>query len=308
MPLILPQELPAAQVLQDENIFVMRSQRAAAQDIRPLEILIVNLMPDKIVTETQLARMLANSPLQVRLTLLRTSTHTSTHTSAEHIGAFYQTLDEVKQHRFDGMIITGAPVEHMEYEQVDYWEELRDLFDYARKNVYSTLYLCWAALGGLYYYYGIPKITLPAKLHGVFEHTVARPGNPLVRGFDERFWVPHSRSAAVARPDVERVPELRILAESEEAGLHLLSTENGREIYAIGHSEYDKETLWNEYRRDTAAGKAPPLPQHYFVDDDPEKGVLFRWRSHGHLMYTNWLNYYVYQNTPYDLNEIDGKG
>ncbi len=304
MPLIIPEKLPASQVLQSENIFVMSQQRAATQDIRPLEILIVNLMPDKIVTETQIARVLANSPLQVRLSLLRTSTHESKNTSAEHIGAFYKTLDEVKKQRYDGMIITGAPIEHLEYEQVDYWDEFMEILAFARRNVYSTIFLCWAALAGLYHLYGVPKVMLPQKLHGVFTHTVSRPGNPLVRGFDEEFWVPHSRSADVNRDDILAVPQLRILAESQEAGVHLISTENGREIYILGHMEYDKETLFKEYDRDTKAGKNPPLPRHYFKDDDIEKGPLFRWRSHGQLLYSNWLNYYVYQETPFDLNTL----
>ncbi len=304
MPLLLPKNLPAVRTLQDENIFVMTEKRAVAQDIRPLDILIVNLMPDKIVAETQLARVLANSPLQVRLTLLRTGTHHSTHTPQRHMGAFYHTLTEIAHRRFDGMIITGAPVEHLDFEAVDYWDEFCRVVDYSKTNVYSTLYLCWAMLAGLYCNYGIPKVPFAQKLHGVFEHKVERPGNPLVRGFDERFWVPHSRFAGVVRPDVERVSGLRILAGSEEAGLHLLSTENGREIYVMGHMEYDKETLYDEYKRDTARGMNPPLPKHYFIDDDPEKGILFRWRSHGHLLYSNWLNYYVYQNTPFDLQAL----
>lgn len=304
MPLIIPKELPAYGVLLDENIFVMTHERAVTQDIRPLEILIVNLMPDKIVTETQLARVLANTPLQVRLTLLRTGTYESTHTAEAHLTAFYQTLDEVRQRRFDGMIITGAPVEHMEYDEVAYWEEIRGLFDFARKNVYSTIYLCWAALAGLYDYYGIEKEMYPQKLHGVFEHRVTRPGNPLVRGFDEIFYVPHSRHAGVRRDDVLKQPDLRILAESDEAGVHLMSTENGREIYILGHMEYDKETLQNEYRRDTERGMNPPVPKHYYAGDDPDGEILFRWRSHGNLLYSNWLNYYVYQSTPYDLNQL----
>lgn len=304
MPLILPKNLPAARALQGENIFVMNESRALAQDIRPLEILIVNLMPEKIVTETQLARVLANSPLQVRLTLLRTDSHASTHTAAEHIAAFYLTLDEVRQRRFDGMIITGAPVEHLAYEEVDYWDEMRSLLDYARTNVYSTVYLCWGALAGLYHYYGIPKVMLPQKLHGVFEHRVERPDNPLVRGFDETFYAPHSRSACVSPADVKKVPAVRVLAASEEAGLHLMSTENGREIYILGHMEYDRDTLLNEYRRDTARGLAPPLPLHYFRGGAPEGGVRFRWRAHGSLLYANWLNYYVYQSTPYDLDTL----
>lgn len=306
MPLILSPDLPATRVLQEENIFVMRPERAATQDIRPLDILIVNLMPDKIAAETQLARVLANSPLQVQLTLLRMGTHESSHTPASHLGKFYNTLAEIKaaDGRFDGMIVTGAPIELMDYEKVDYWPELTELFDYARKNVYSSLYLCWGAMAALYYFYKIPKMYFPQKLHGVFEHTVQRPGNPLVRGFDASFYVPHSRAAGVSYADVEKVPALRILADSEEAGIHLLSTENGREIYVMGHSEYDKDTLWNEYKRDAATGSNAPLPRHYFKEDDPEKGVLFRWRSHGHLLYSNWLNYYVYQETPYDLKDL----
>lgn len=305
MPLILPHDLPAAKVLQDENIFIMNQERAQSQDIRPLEILIVNLMPDKIITETQLARMLANSPLQVRLTLLRTGTHQSSHTSLEHIGSFYNTLDEVKNRRFDGMIITGAPVERLEYDEIDYWDEFVQFIEYSKENVYSTIYLCWAAMAGLYHHYGIPKVALPQKLHGVFQHRVTRPASPLVRGFDEIFYVPHSRHAAIDRQAVEAVPELRVLADSPEAGLHLLSTDNGREIYILGHMEYDKDTLYGEYRRDTEAGMAPPPPRHYFADDDPEKEILFRWRSHGHLLYSNWLNYYVYQETPFDLAQLE---
>ncbi len=304
MPLIIPRELPAYTVLQDENIFVMTHERAMTQDIRPLDILIVNLMPDKISTETQLARVLANTPLQVRLTLLRTGTHASRHTPQNHLAAFYKTLDEVHKERFDGMIITGAPVEHLDYEAVDYWPEMQDLISYAHSNVYSTIYLCWAGLAGLYFNYGIPKIVFPEKLHGVFEHRVLRPGNPLMRGFDETFYVPHSRIAGVSTEHVMNQPALRILADSEEAGIHLLSTENGREIYVMGHSEYDKETLQNEYLRDVAKGMQPPLPKHYFRNDDPEDGVLYRWRSHGNLLFTNWLNYYVYQSTPYDLQSL----
>ena len=308
MPLIIPKELPAYSVLQDENIFVMTHERAITQDIRPLDILIVNLMPDKIVTETQLARVLANTPLQVRLTLLRTGTHEPTHTPANHLAAFYKTLDEVHRERFDGMIITGAPLEHIDYEAVDYWPELVDLIEFSRTNVYSTIYLCWGALAGLYYNYGIPKIMLPEKLFGVFEHRVVRPGNPLVRGFDEVFYVPHSRYAGIAYEDLAKVPELRLLADSEEAGIHLLSTENGREIYILGHMEYDRETLENEFIRDSRRGLATALPQHYFRDEsEPDAGILFRWRSHGNLLYSNWLNYYVYQSTPFDLGTLQSE-
>lgn len=304
MPLILPNDLPAAKILQDENIFVMQHQRAVTQDIRPLEIIIINLMPDKIVTETQLARVLANSPLQVRLTLLRPGSHESTHTPKKHIGAFYQTLEEVKQHRYDGMIITGAPIEHLPFEQVTYWDEFREIIEFSKKSVYSTIYLCWAALAGLYYHHGIDKVALPQKLHGVYPHTLERVNNPLVRGYDEEFWAPHSRNAGVNRADIDNAPKLRVLAESEEAGVHLLSTENGREIYVMGHPEYDKETLQNEYLRDKAAGLNPPVPRNYYRDNNPDKGILFRWRSHAHLLYTNWLNYYVYQETPFDLSSL----
>lgn len=282
----------------------MPHQRAVAQDIRPLEILIVNLMPDKIATETQLARMLANSPLQVRLTLLRTGTHESTHTSTEHLAAFYTTLEEVRQRRFDGMIVTGAPIEHLDFEDVDYWKELESLFAFSRQKVFSTIYLCWGALAGLYYHYGIPKVNLPKKLSGVYAHRVVRPGNPLVRGFDEVFYAPHSRKAGVNPADVAKVPELRVLAESDEAGLHLLSTENGREIYVMGHMEYDKETLQDEYLRDVGRGLEPDVPRHYFEQDNPGADIVYRWRAHANLMYSNWLNYYVYQTTPFDLETL----
>ena len=305
MPLILPSNLPATKALQDDNIFVMEPQRASMQDIRPLEILIVNLMPNKIVTETQLARVLANSPLQVKLTLLRTGTHETGHTPLDHMADFYSTLDEVRQKRFDGMIITGAPIELLEYNQVDYWDELLEMFEFGRTNVYSTIYLCWAAMAALYHHYGLPKYKLPQKLHGVFPHTIARPGSPLMRGLDEVFYVPHSRQAHVKKEDILKVPELRILADSEEAGPHILGTENGREIYVFGHMEYDKDSLWNEYNRDIANN--PPLPQNYFFGDCPDKGVRYNWRGAGHLFYSNWLNYYVYQQTPYDLNELLGR-
>ncbi len=304
MPLIIPENLPAFSALRDENIFSMTHDRAIRQDIRPLEILLVNLMPDKISAEIQLARVLANSPLQVRLTLLRTGTHTSKNTPEHHLAAFYKTLDEVRQERFDGMIITGAPVEHLGYEDVDYWEEMQALISYSKKNVYSTMYLCWAALAALYLNYDIPKRVFKQKLHGVFEHTVLRPNNPLVRGFDEVFYVPHSRIAGVEEESVLSKTELRILAASKEAGIHLVSTENGREIYIMGHPEYDKDSLQNEYIRDTNKGLTPPLPKNYYHNNNPEDGIIFRWRSHGCLMFSNWLNYYVYQDTPFDLTSL----
>ncbi len=304
MPLIIPENLPAYTVLRDENIFSMTQDRAVKQDIRPLKILLVNLMPDKISAEIQLARVLANSPLQVKLTLLRTGTHVSKNTPEHHMAAFYKTLDEVHQDRFDGMIITGAPVEHLDYAEVDYWPEMQDLISYSKQNVYSTLYLCWAALAGLYFNHGIQKQVFDKKLHGVFKHHVLRPNNPLVRGFDEVFYVPHSRIAGVDEEDVLSTPELRVLAVSEEAGIHLISTENGREIYMLGHPEYDKDSLQNEFIRDTNRGLNPPLPQHYYLNNNPEDGILYRWRSHGSLMFSNWLNYYVYQTTPYDLQSL----
>lgn len=304
MPLILPKKLPASQVLQEENIFIMQENRAAKQDIRPLEILIVNLMPDKISTETQLARMLANSPLQVKLTLLRTISHQSSHTPASHLSAFYKTLDEVQQQNFDGMIITGAPVEHLPYEQVDYWPELCSLFEFSRTHVQSTMYLCWGAMAGLYYHYGIPKTMLPEKLSGVYQHKVVRASNPLMRGFDEIFYAPHSRNAGIEPTHIAKHPNLRILADSKDAGLHMLSTNNGREIYVLGHLEYDKETLQNEYKRDVARGLNPQVPANYYENDDPNASILYRWRSHASLMYSNWLNYYVYQVTPFNLTDM----
>ena len=282
MPLIIPKTLPAYDALYNENIFVMHRERALAQHIRPLEILILNLMPTKIVTETQIARLLANTPLQVHMTLLQTASHAATHVSAAHLESFYKNFNEVKNNRYDGMIITGAPVETMDFEQVDYWPELCEIMDFSETNVYSTLHVCWGAQAGLYYHYGVHKQLLPEKMFGVFEHRVTRPSNPLVRGFDE----------------------VRILAESDAAGPFLMSTENGRQIFVTGHPEYDKYTLDSEYRRDVDKGLPIHVPVNYYPDDDPTKPPLFRWRAHAHLLYENWLNYYVYQNTPYDLGEI----
>ena len=304
MPLIIPKELPAYGELSRENVFVMHQQRAQTQQIRPLRILILNLMPTKIVTETQLARLLANSPLQVQLTFLQTKTHDTTHTPQEHMKAFYKTFDAVRNERFDGMIITGAPIEDLDYEDVDYWNELCEIMDFSETNVYSTLHVCWGAQAGLYYHYGIRKELLPAKMFGVFEHRVIRPSNPLVRGFDEVFYAPHSRHTGISREDVLNCKALRILAESDEAGPFLMSTENGRQIFVIGHPEYDKYTLDAEYKRDVAKGLPIAVPKNYYPNDDPSQPPLFRWRAHAHLLYENWLNYYVYQNTPYDLGEM----
>ena len=305
MPLIIPKTLPAYDALYNENIFVMHRERALAQHIRPLEILILNLMPTKITTETQIARLLANTPLQVHMTLLQTASHAATHVSAAHLESFYKNFNEVKNNRYDGMIITGAPVETMDFEQVDYWPELCEIMDFSETNVYSTLHVCWGAQAGLYYHYGIRKQLLDQKMFGVFEHKVTRPSNPLVRGFDEVFYAPHSRWAGPDRAAIDACPDLRVLAESDAAGPMLLSTESGRQIFVIGHPEYDKYTLDAEYKRDVKAGKPINVPCNYYPADDPARDPLFRWRAHGYLLYTNWLNYYVYQDTPYDLNHLE---
>ncbi len=304
MPLIIPNELPAAEALQSENIFTMNRGRAVTQDIRPLKIVIVNLMPTKIATETQLARALSNTSLQVELTLVTMDTHESTHISQEHMDSFYKTIDEIKNDYFDGMILTGAPVEQMPYEQVDYWKELCEIFEFAKTHVYSSMFICWGAQASLYYHYGIDKQLLDKKVFGIFEHKVVRPHNPLVRGFDEIFYAPHSRHTEVLREDIEKCSELRILADSKEAGPHIISTENGRQIFVMGHQEYDKGTLAGEYFRDVNKGLEIDVPKNYFVNDDPEEEIMFRWRSHASLLFSNWLNYYVYQNTPYDLSEM----
>ncbi len=304
MPLIIPNSLPAAEALQSENIFTMDRARAVSQDIRPLKIVIVNLMPTKIATETQLARVLANSPLQVEMTLVTMDSHESTHISQEHMESFYKTLDEIKGEYYDGMILTGAPVEQMPFEEVDYWKELCDIFEFAKTHVYSSMFICWGAQAALYYHYGIPKRLLDKKVFGIFEHRVVRPHNPLVRGFDEIFYAPHSRHTEVLRSDIEKEPALRMLAESDEVGPHIISTENGRQIFILGHQEYDKETLAGEYFRDVKKGLDIDVPANYFRDDDPEKEILFRWRSHASLLFSNWLNYYVYQATPYDLEQM----
>lgn len=307
MPLIIPDSLPAAETLQRDNIFTMEHGRAMNQDIRPLKIVIVNLMPTKIATETQLARVLANSPLQVELTLAKMDSHEPRNVSQDHMESFYKTLDEIKYNEYDGMIITGAPVEFLDFEEVDYWNELCDMFEFSLTNVYSTMHICWGAQASLYYHCGIPKYVMDKKMFGVFEQRVVRPQNPLVRGFDNVFYAPHSRNTEVRREDILKFPGLRILAESEESGPHILSTENGRQIFVLGHQEYDKETLANEYFRDINKGLDMDVPKNYFRDDDPDKEILFRWRAHASLLFSNWLNYYVYQETPYDLNELKNK-
>lgn len=303
MPICIPAALPAAKVLQEENIFVMDIQRAATQDIRPLRILVLNLMPTKIVTETQLARLLGNTPLQIHMEFLTVS-RVSKHTAAEHMQYFYKTFGEVKDSFFDGLIITGAPVEKMPFEEVDYWQELCDIMAWSRTHVYSTLHICWGAQAGLYYHYGVDKKPLPEKMSGVFPHRVVRKNPILFRGFDDTFMVPHSRHTTVSREDILATGKLKILAESEEAGVYAVSNDGGRQIFIMGHSEYDTDTLKNEYFRDKAAGLNPKIPVNYFPNDDDSKEPVSTWRSCAHLMFSNWLNYFVYQATPYDIDSI----
>ncbi len=307
MPIKIPNDLPATKTLGEENIFVITETRAITQDIRPLHILILNLMPTKIVTETQLARILGNTPLQVELDFLQTATHKSTHTSQEHMIAFYKTFDEIKNRKFDGMIITGAPVEHLEFEDVNYWEELCEIMEWSKTHVTSTFHICWGAQAGLYYHYGIKKYPLDKKMFGIFKHTIEYKNSILFRGVDDEFFAPHSRHTTVLREDIEKVPELRILASSEMAGVYAVSTDMGKQIFITGHSEYDADTLQKEYLRDKNAGLEIEIPYNYFPDDDDTKKPLNVWRSHANLLFSNWLNYYVYQTTPYDINAINGK-
>lgn len=304
MPLTLPDKLPAIELLKKENIFVMDTTRAASQDIRPLRIAVLNLMPLKITTETDLVRLLSNSPLQIELSLMKVKSHTSKNTPIEHMQAFYTDFEEMRHHKYDGFIITGAPVEHLDFEEVGYWEEMKEIFEWARHNVTSTLYICWAAQAGLYHHYGIPKYPLEKKMFGIFKHTIANPELPIFRGFDDEFHVPHSRHTEVRREDIECHPELSILAESEESGVYMVMAREGREIFLTGHSEYSPLTLDTEYRRDLAKGLPIEMPQHYYPNDDPEQPPLVRWRGHANLLFNNWLNYYVYQATPYRLEDI----
>ena len=304
MPIRIPNDLPAVKTLNDENIFVMTDTRATSQDIRPLKILVLNLMPKKIETETQLSRLLGNTPLQVELELIRTSTHQSKNTAAEHLLSFYKTFDDVKNQNFDGMIITGAPVEHLEFEEVEYWDELCEIMEWSKKHVHSTFHICWGAQAGMYYHFGVQKQPLDKKMFGIFEHKVVYNNPILFRGFDDVFNVPHSRHTTVLREDIEKVPELKILAESDEAGVYAVMTENGKQIFITGHSEYDRDTLKNEYLRDIAANKPIEIPKNYFPNDNPELTPIVKWRAHANLIYSNWLNYFVYQTTPFDLGEI----
>lgn len=304
MPIKIPNELPATKVLNEENIFVITETRALTQDIRPLQILIVNLMPTKIVTETQLARVLGNTPLQVEMELLMMSSHKSKNTSEEHMLAFYKTFDEVKDRNFDGMVITGAPVEHMDFEQVEYWKELCEIMEWSKTHVTSTFHICWAAQAALYYHYGIEKKPLDKKLFGVFEHTVDHKGSILFRGFDDTFMVPHSRHTTVLAEDIEKVPALKILSTGKEVGVYAVATDRGRQIFITGHSEYDADTLNKEYQRDKNAGLPIDIPVNYFPNDDDTLPPKVTWRSGANLLYSNWLNYFVYQTTPYDITTI----
>lgn len=305
MPIKIPNSLPATETLLSENIFVITETRALTQDIRPLKIAILNLMPTKIATETQLARLLGNSPLQVEVELIQMSTHETRNTPQEHMLAFYRTFDQIKDQKFDGMIITGAPVEHMEFEDVDYWKELCEIMEWTKTNVTSTFHICWAAQAALYYHYGIGKRPLEKKLFGVFPHYKEYGASMLLRGFDDEFMVPQSRYTTIDRADVLQVPALKILASSDDGGIYAITTKLGRQIFITGHSEYDADTLKLEYLRDKAAGKEIEVPKNYFPDDDPAREPKVTWRSHANLLYSNWLNYYVYQTTPYDISTIN---
>ena len=305
MPIRIPNDLPATKTLTDENIFVMTETRAIRQDIRPLQVLLLNLMPTKIETETQLARLLGNTPLQVELELMQTASHEAKNVSQEHMLKFYTTFDQVKHRFFDGMIITGAPVEKLEFEQVEYWNELFEIMEWSKTHVHSTFHICWGAQAALYYHYGIPKYLLPEKLSGIYEHRVERRSSMLVRGFDDMFLAPHSRYTTIRREDVEKCDKLRILAASEQAGVYMIMTDGGRQVFITGHSEYNHDTLQKEYLRDKAQGIGPKVPVHYFPNDDDTKKPPNVWRSHANLLYQNWLNYYVYQTTPYDISAIE---
>ena len=304
MPIQIPNDLPAAGILQNENIFVMKQTRAETQHMRPLEIVLLNLMPTKIVTETQLTRLLGNTPLQVNLELMHMSSHRSKNTSQEHLLSFYKSFDELKARKFDGMVITGAPVEHMAFEEVDYWQELTEIMEWSKTHVHSTFHICWGAQAGLYYHYGIDKQWLPEKLFGVFKHKADYKRAILLRGFDDTFWVPHSRHTTVLREDIEAVPELKILASSERCGVYAVMNKGGRQIFITGHSEYDADTLEREYLRDKNQGLPIHMPENYYPDDDDTKEPIVRWRGHGNLLFSNWLNYFVYQTTPYDIKSI----
>ena len=308
MPIKIPNELPAVRTLEAENIFVMTETRAITQDIRPLKILILNLMPTKVDTETQLSRLLGNTPLQVEIELIHTSTHKSKNVSEEHLLAFYKEFDDVKDRYFDGLIITGAPVEKMEFEEVEYWDELVKIMDWSKTHVHSTLHICWGAQAGLYHHFGIKKELMEEKLSGVYPHVVDYKRSILFRGFDEVFYVPHSRYTTVSREAIENTPLLKILSSSEEAGVYAVITPGGKQVFLTGHSEYDVDTLEKEYKRDKALGINPKVPKNYYPGDDDTKPPMLTWRGHATLLFTNWLNYFVYQTTPYDIKKIQDQG
>ena len=305
MPIKIPNSLPARETLEGENIFVMTEYRAIHQDIRPLNLLILNLMPTKIATETQLLRKFSNTPLQIQVELLQTISHDAQNVDRSHLESFYTSYDQIKDKNYDGLVITGAPVENLDFETVDYWEELCQIMEWSKTHVHSTLHICWGAQAGLYYHYGIPKYALPQKLFGVFDHRVLKPSSPLFRGFDDRFYAPHSRHTEVLEEDIRKVPGLEVLAVSEEAGVFAVKTEDSRQFFLLGHLEYDRNTLAQEYWRDVDRGLDIQVPRHYFPNDDTNQTPIVRWRSAGQLIYTNWLNYYVYQTTPYDLTRLD---
>lgn len=302
MPIIIPKNLPAAKTLKEENIFVMNSVRASHQDIRPLKIAIVNLMPTKIQTETQLLRLIGNTPIQVDVDFIHTETHKSKNTTEDHLISFYKTFKDIKNTKYDGMIITGAPIEKLKFEEVEYWEELKEIMDFSTKNVTSTLHICWGAQAGLYHHYGVPKYLLEEKMFGVFPHTVNYKKSKLFRGFDDIFYVPHSRHTEVRKDDIINVPELHVMAESKESGVYIVGTKGGKQIFVTGHSEYDPLTLKAEYDRDIATGLKIKVPSNYYLNNDPAKKPVVKWKGHANLMFSNWLNYFVYQETPYDLN------
>ena len=304
MPVIIPAALPATETLTNEQIFVMHEQRARTRDIRPLKLAIVNLMPTKIVTETQLLRLISNTALQVEVDLVRMASHVSKNVSEEHLQTFYKDFDEIKHTKYDGMIVTGAPVEQMSFQEVNYWDELKQIFDFADQNVFSTMFICWGAQAALYHYYGVPKYALPEKMFGVFEHEVLCK-RPIVRGFDDVFYAPHSRHTEFRAGDIAKVDELEIIAQSREAGVYLAASKDGHRVFVSGHCEYDPLTLDSEYRRDLDRGAAIAPPKNYYPNDDPSCAPVVRWRSHGNLLFANWLNYYVYQETPYDLSEME---
>lgn len=305
MPLNIPSNLPAIEILKQENIFVKDSQEASLQDIRPLKIIILNLMPLKITTETDLIRLLSNSPLQIEIDFLQIKSHTPKNTPIEHMMAFYKTFDSLRDQKYDGMIITGAPVENMDFEEVNYWEEIMEIFDWSKTHVTSTLFICWAAQAGLYHFYNIPKYQLNKKMFGVFKHTVSDPMNPIFRGFDDVFYVPHSRHSEVRREDIEKCDKLQIMSESDEAGVFMVLANGGRQLFVTGHAEYSPLTLDGEYRRDLGKGLPIEIPQNYYKEDNPDLGPLVRWRGHANLLFSNWLNYFVYQKTPYDIRTIE---